>query len=270
MSFIGTPFTADGIMSHLQGGTDDISYRPPGIWSTVSQAENPHEAPSFEAPYYATTPFADKGNAGLHDSIHVGSGKITARHRPRNDQSSQSPVRYHPEHTASECQPDLEPKAAIGFFLLQIESDLVSCLLPLLYQKWLADPEAVSKGIQDPSRVQGLNGVESALWDCLKHNISEILPRDISGEEIELRIKTRDLSDRWISWCQWAVPGQANQSHRAIKPNPEDLSSFLDAWTTIWQGILKFSVNYRSDYGTYARTTWNWKALAKSVGEHLV
>ena len=71
VTFRGIPFTADGIMSSLQG--DGKNFQHPGIWSTPEDAEKP-VAEIFRAPYFAIAPFADGKAPGLFASKHANLG----------------------------------------------------------------------------------------------------------------------------------------------------------------------------------------------------
>jgi hypothetical protein len=268
VSFTGTPFTADGIMSYLeselQGGH---SYRHPGIWLSVTEAKDQETKP-MDTPYYAKAPAADSYKMGLYASRHAGPdvhyGRFGRDGHPPTDNPRERFSQNNPTTTLENIfikpESDEEARASLGLLLLRIEGDLVAHFIPLLAHFWCT--KVTIEGVPDPRAAIGIEGVETAVWVCLKSNFHQVFHHE---GDINFKLKTNEYSRRWHAWGHWS--GQ--DSTLAEKPTTKDLKDFSDEWARIWEGFLQFSDNYARDFKVYMMAVGVWKALISSLIPHL-
>jgi hypothetical protein len=296
VSFLGSPLTADGIMSVLEDhrpGEDSCLL--PGIWSSAEDVNRPIGQAGM-APYYAKSPTAGTAKSGLYDSIHAtGAWRSTRRYnetrlmepRPTEPcsrsagaclaksrltelrQVESRPVEARSDEPLQEAPTTginlVDPvRTNLSVLLLRIDQDLCQQFRPLLYRYWSAEVRGNNyPRFSDDS----LKSTEIALWKVLEFNFDTVYP---NRAVLRQKVRNGDLAFNWDAWGCWANPDLGtDRAARSSKPTFADLAQFIQEWEILWAGLLQYAEEWDAAKRYYSVAVTSWKMMAQMLEPHL-
>jgi hypothetical protein len=266
-------------MQYLEGrkrGTE--AYHPPGIWSSVDEAQNSttNAINRIEEPYYTKALIADQVRPGLFDSIHAVRAVPQSFTRPGTPGGSWLPTPVTPTHLghsmpaaapekAINLRSEPEAKAALSFLLVRVEIDVGSVIPQILHQNSLKDPVNTEVALPDAQTLKGLEAIENYMCNALVDRFTYLFP---DGVNIWYRLLGNDLSHQWGMWVNWTLP-PTEVAGVIAKPSARQLHEWIKDWCTIWKTLLQLSPDYANEYHKYVMATALWKSVSTALGTYL-
>ncbi|KAA8911829.1 PIN domain-containing protein [Sphaerosporella brunnea] len=259
VSFTGTPFTADGIMSVLEGSkSGEVAFRAPGIWETAEDANKTVDS-DVKISSHSKDPSTVRVPMGLYASRHATSDDV----RPRRQHQPES-VGSTPGVALTRDAEIKKLKADLGILLVRIEADLVDKFIPLLHRYWEKLPEGERRNFPELGENQN---IEYLTWKVLQFSFDSLYPRNGA---LRQKIRNSDLTYDWNKWSLWVNSELATDcSVRPAKPTSKDIVQFIEDWEILWAGLLNFADNWESTSLSHVVTLASWKMMASGLTPQL-